>query len=71
MISRTMRVRFSTFWQPYSSSRLFQSGLTVEEIHEKQRLQIEAAVRLQKGGFDAVEVHVAHGYFLDSFVSPL
>ena len=28
MISRTMRVRFSTFWQPYSSSRLFQSGLT-------------------------------------------
>lgn len=46
-------------------------GLTVEEIHEKQRLQIEAAVRLQKGGFDAVEVHVAHGYFLDSFVSPL
>ena len=46
-------------------------GLTVDEIHEKQRLQIEAAVRLQKGGFDAVEVHVAHGYFLDSFVSPL
>lgn len=46
-------------------------GLTVDEIHEKQRLQIEAAVRLQKGGFDAVEVHVAHGYFLNSFVSPL
>ena len=46
-------------------------GLTIDEIHEKQRLQIEAAVRLQKGGFDAVEVHVAHGYFLNSFVSPL
>lgn len=46
-------------------------GLTIDEIHEKQRLQIDAAVRLKKGGFDAVEVHVAHGYFLDSFVSPL
>ena len=46
-------------------------GLTVDEIHEKQRMQIEAAVRLKKGGFDAVEVHVAHGYFLNSFVSPL
>ena len=28
MISRTMRVRFSTFWHPYSSSRLFHNGLT-------------------------------------------
>lgn len=46
-------------------------GLTVDEIHEKQRLQIEAAVRLRKAGFDAVEVHVAHGYFLNSFVSPI
>ncbi len=46
-------------------------GLTKDEIHEAQRKQIEAAVRLKEGGFDAVEVHIAHGYFLNSFVSPI
>lgn len=46
-------------------------GLSIDEIHEAQRKQIEAAVRLKEGGFDAVEVHIAHGYFLNSFVSPL
>lgn len=46
-------------------------GLSKDEIHEAQRKQIEAAVRLKEGGFDAVEVHVAHGYFLNSFVSPI
>lgn len=46
-------------------------GLTIDEIHDAQRKQVEAAVRLKEGGFDAVEVHVAHGYFLNSFVSPI
>lgn len=46
-------------------------GLSIDEIHEKQQAQIEAAVRLKEGGFDAVEVHIAHGYFLNSFVSPM
>lgn len=46
-------------------------GLTVEEIHEKVRLIVDAAVRMQKAGFDAVEIHAAHGYLLNSFLSPL
>lgn len=46
-------------------------GLTVDEIHEKQRLMLEAAIRAQKGGFDGVEVHAAHAYFLNSFLSPI
>ena len=44
-------------------------GLTVSEIHEMQEKIVESIVRADKGGFDGMEVHVAHGYFLNSFVS--
>lgn len=46
-------------------------GLTVQEIKDREQLMIEAAVRMYKGGFDGVEVHAAHGYFLNSFLSPI
>lgn len=46
-------------------------GLTIQEIKDREKLMVEAAVRLWKGGFDGVEVHAAHGYFLNSFLSPI
>lgn len=46
-------------------------GLSVDQIHEKQALFVDAAVRLWKGGFDGVEIHAANGYFLNSFLSPI
>ena len=46
-------------------------GLSVDEIHDKQNKIIQAAYRLYQGGFDGVEVHAAHGYFLNAWLSPV
>lgn len=44
-------------------------ALTVEEIHAIQENFAKAAARVAKAGFDAVDLHGAHGYLLDSFLS--
>ncbi len=44
--------------------------LTQEDIDLVVCLHAQAAVRAREAGFDAVEVHGAHGYLLSSFLSP-
>lgn len=44
---------------------------TVEEIHAVARMFGEAARRVKDAGFDGVEVHGGHHYFLHSFLSPV
>ena len=43
---------------------------TVEEIHDIAEKFGKAAWRVKEAGFDGVEVHAAHHYFLNSFLSP-
>ncbi|MFL0247672.1 NADH:flavin oxidoreductase [Candidatus Clostridium stratigraminis] len=45
--------------------------LTKKEISDIVNLFKEAARRVKVAGFDAVEIHSAHGYLLDQFFSPL
>jgi len=45
-------------------------SLTVAEIKEVINCFIEAALRVQRAGFDAVEIHSAHHYLLAQFLSP-
>ena len=45
--------------------------LTKEEIRAIAAAFRDAAVRVKEAGFDAVEIHSAHGYLLDQFLSPL
>ncbi len=44
--------------------------LSREEIAELVQCYANAAKRAQKAGFDAVEVHGAHGYLINQFLSP-
>lgn len=44
--------------------------MTIDEIHLVRDQFIYAAVRAEKAGFDGVQIHVAHFFFLSRFVSP-
>lgn len=45
-------------------------AMTTQEVYDLIDAFVAAAVRAQKAGFDLVEVHCAHGYLLNDFVSP-
>ena len=45
-------------------------ALTTEEVKELVGQFIDGAVRVQKAGCDGVELHCAHGYLLQQFLSP-
>ena len=44
--------------------------LTIDEIHELVEQFGDCARRAKEAGFDAVEVHGAHGYLVGAFTSP-
>ncbi|ADL08293.1 FAD-dependent oxidoreductase [Thermosediminibacter oceani] len=45
-------------------------AMTIEQIEEMVNKFVDAAVRIKKAGFDGVEVHAAHGYLINQFLSP-
>ncbi|WP_321505758.1 NADH:flavin oxidoreductase [uncultured Methanoregula sp.] len=53
--------RNGVFWTPSDPSR--------DEIHSIARGFRDAAFRAQRAGFDGVEIHAAHGYFLSQFLN--
>lgn len=46
-------------------------ALDEQEIRALRRSYQDAAVRAREAGFDAIELHCAHGYLLHQFLSPL
>jgi NADPH2 dehydrogenase len=45
--------------------------MSIEQIEETILNFQQAAVRATKAGFDLIEIHAAHGYLLNEFLSPL
>lgn len=46
-------------------------SLTKEEIEDRIRWFGDAAARAEKAGYDGVQIHAAHFFFLSRFISPL
>lgn len=51
--------------------RWFQREMTVAEMRQVTDEFVTAATRAAEAGFDAVELHMGHGYLLNQFISPL
>lgn len=45
--------------------------LTLGELADLRESYVHAALRVRRAGFDAVEIHGAHGYLLNQFLSPV
>ena len=56
---------------PFDDSRPEPEALSVEGIAKITQDFVDAAKRADQAGFDAVELHAAHGYLLHQFLSPL
>jgi len=46
-------------------------AMSVEDIAATVKAFADAAIRADKAGFDTVEIHGAHGYLINQFLSPL
>lgn len=51
-------------------TKITPTEISKEEIKELEKAYIDAALRVKKAGFDGVEIHSAHGYFLSQILSP-
>jgi 2,4-dienoyl-CoA reductase-like NADH-dependent reductase (Old Yellow Enzyme family) len=51
--------------------KLAARALTSDEIANIQEDFLSAAIRAKKAGFDGIELHGAHGYLIDQFMSTL
>ena len=51
--------------------RLFKRAMTPADLQRVAKEFADAALRAEQAGFDAVEIHMGHGYLLSQFISPL
>ncbi len=54
----------------YQDKNVSAREITSAEIEKLKKDFVEAAIRAEKAGLDGVELHLAHGYILNQFLSP-
>ena len=67
------QLALGAYYRQTSAGRFQQAEpdqMTVEEIRQVRDQFISAAIRADRAGFDGVQIHVAHFFFLSRFVSP-
>lgn len=52
------------------SGQFFKSAMTEADLERIAEEFVQAALRAERAGFDAVEIHMGHGYLLSQFISP-
>jgi NADPH2 dehydrogenase len=56
---------------PFGADWPVPRAMTEHDLEQVREAFVAAAKRAVRAGFDAIEMHMAHGYLLHSFVSPL
>ncbi len=56
---------------PHDARSKVPHALSIEEIADIREAFVNAAIRAERAGFDLVELHFAHGYLVNQFLSPL
>lgn len=56
---------------PFDEKSKTPEALTAEQVEQTVQAFIQAAQRAVKAGFDCLEIHGAHGYLINEFLSPL
>lgn len=67
------QLALGAYYRPVSGGRFTQTepnDMTIDEIHLVRDQFISAAIRAKTAGFDGVQIHVAHFFYLSRFVSP-
>jgi 2,4-dienoyl-CoA reductase-like NADH-dependent reductase (Old Yellow Enzyme family) len=52
------------------NTKILPQEITVKQIKTIQKKFSEAALRAKNAGYDGVEIHAAHGFFLSQFMTP-
>lgn len=56
---------------PFKEGEMIPHALTIDEINAVAEDFRQAAIRALKAGFKVIEIHAAHGYLINEFLSPL